>query len=243
MSDFQPLLIEIGVEEIPAGVAPRMGEALKKALGKVLKDAAIATAELTLGVTPRRLLLHLASCPTMQADREQVIWGPPEKIAIKDGEPSKAAEGFARKSGLDVADFEFADKGDGKAKYMRAVVTLKGRKVAEIIAEAMPAILRGLPSPKQMQWQDGDTRTDAFIRPVRWIVARLGDEVLDFSFAGIVAGKASYGHRMSPDAKGEISVDAPFAWLEQRMVVADRGARKAHVVQGLAAAAKEAGVT
>jgi len=242
MSDLKPLLIEIGVEEIPAGVAPRMGKALQDGLMKVLADANVETSELQLGVTPRRLLIHVASCPTIQADREQVIWGPPENIALKDGKPTKAAEGFARKSGLDVSDFEFTDKGDGKAKYMKATITVKGKKVSEILAAAMPDILRGLPSPKQMQWQDGDTRTDAFIRPIRWIVARLGDEVLDFSFAGIQAGKASYGHRMCKDAKGEISLTQPFAWLNERMVVADRATRKQSIMDGLSAAAKEAGV-
>jgi len=242
MSDLKPLLIEIGVEEIPAGVAPRMGKALQDGLMKVLADANVETSELQLGVTPRRLLIHVESCPTMQADREQVIWGPPENIALKGGEPTKAAEGFARKSGLTVSDFEFTDKGDGKAKYMKATITVKGKKVSEILAAAMPDILRSLPSPKQMQWQDGDTRTDAFIRPIRWIVARLGDEVLDFSFAGIAAGKASYGHRMCKDAKGEISLTQPFEWLNERMVVADRETRKQNIMDGLSAAAKEAGV-
>ncbi len=239
----KPLLIEIGVEEIPAGVAPRMGNALKTALAKVFNDANIETSDLVLGVTPRRLLVHAENCPIMQADREQVIWGPPENIALKDGEPTKAAEGFARKSGLNVSDFEFTDKGDGKAKYMKATITVKGKKVADIIAESMPATLRGLPSPKQMQWQDGDTRSDAFIRPIRWIVARLGDDVIPFEFAGIQAGTASYGHRMCKDAKGDISVTDPFAWLNERMVVADRAARKASIAQGLSEAAKAVGVS
>jgi len=238
----EPLLIEIGVEEIPAGVAPQMGNALRTALVKLFQDANLEVSDMRLGVTPRRLLIHVAQCPAMQADREQVIWGPPENIALKDGEPTKAAEGFARKSGLSVSDFEFTDKGDGKAKYMKAVITVKGRTTAEIIAEAMPSILRGLPSPKQMQWQDGDTRSDSFIRPIRWIVARLGDEVLNFSFAGIQAGKQSYAHRMCKDAKGDISVTDPFAWLEERMVIADRDARKAIIFQGLSDAAKAAGV-
>jgi len=228
-----PLLIEIGVEEIPAGVAPRMGAALKTAMNKLFADASLTTSELILGITPRRLLVHIQTCPTMQADCEQVIWGPPENVALKDGQPTPAAEGFARKSGLSFADFEFTDKGDGKARYMKAVQTVKGRDVSAIIAEAMPTILRSLPSPKQMQWQDGDNRSDAFIRPIRWIVARLGDEVIPFSFAGIQAGKTSYAHRMHPDAKGEISVTDPFAWLNERMVVADRHQRKANIEEGL----------
>jgi len=238
----QPLLIEIGVEEIPAGIAPRMGHALKIGLSKLLSGANIETTPLKSGITPRRLLIHLESCPVMQEDREQIIWGPPEQVALKDGLPTKAAEGFARKSGMDISAFEFTDKGDGKAKYMRAVQTVTGRKVAEIIAEAMPGLLRGLPSPKQMQWQDGAARPDGFIRPVRWIVARLGDEVLNFSFAGIQAGKASYAHRMCADARGEISVEDPFAWLNERMVIADRDLRKAAIADGLAKAAKDAGV-
>jgi len=242
MSDLRPLLIEIGVEEIPAGVAPRMGDALKGAVKKLLNDANVEASDLRLGVTPRRLLIHSQACPTMQADREQVIWGPPENVAFKDGEPTQAAQGFARKSGLQVSDFELTDKGDGKAKYMKAVITVKGKKVADMLAEAMPAILRSLPSPKQMQWQDGEHRRDAFIRPIRWIVARLGDEVLDFSFAGIQAGKASYGHRMCKDAKGEISVEHPFEWLKERMVIADRAARKFEIGTGLANAANEAQV-
>jgi len=246
MSDLMmkkaPLLIEIGVEEIPAGVAPRMGNALKNSLEKVLNGANIAVSELKLGVTPRRLLIHIEQCLMMQADREQVLWGPPEKVAFKDGEASKAAEGFARKSGLSVDDFELSDKGDGKARYMKAVITVKGRKVADIIAEAMPSILRTLPCPKQMQWQDGEHRTDAFIRPVRWIVARLGNEIIPFEFAGIKAGKNSYGHRMANNAKGEMSIEQPFEWLAERMVIADRDARKAMIVQGLQAACTEATV-
>jgi glycyl-tRNA synthetase beta chain len=228
-----PLLIEIGVEEIPAGVAPRMGIALQLALAKLFKDANIEVSELKLGITPRRLLIHAGLCPLMQANREQVIWGPPENIALKDGEPTKAAEGFARKSGLVFSDFEFTDKGDGKARYMKAVQTVKGRSICDVLAEAMPAILRGLPSPKQMQWQDGESRIDGFIRPVRWIVARLGEEVIPFVFAGIQSGKESYGHRMAADSKGEISVSDPFTWLHERMVVADRGQRKVSIEAGL----------
>jgi len=237
-----PLLIEIGVEEIPAGVAPRMGKALKIALEKLLNNANIKTSELKLGITPRRLLIHAESCPLVQQDRQQVLWGPPENVALNDGKPSKAAEGFARKSGLAVDAFEFADKGDGKARYMKAVVTVKGQKIVDFISQAMPAILRGLPSPKQMQWQDGTHRTDAFIRPVRWIVARLGDDVIPFEFAGIQAGKISYAHRMCANAKGEISVEKPFEWLAERMVIADRDVRKANIVKGLQKACKHAAV-
>jgi len=233
-----PLLIEIGVEEIPAGVAPNMGNALKAAIEALLSDAKLTVSDIKLGVTPRRLLIHAAKCPTMQEDREETIWGPPEKVAFKDGEPSKAAEGFARKSGLNVADFELADKGDDKGLYMKAVQMVKGRKVADIIGEAIPAILRKLPSPKQMKWNDGGKRDDAFIRPIRWIVARLGDEVIPFSFAGVETGKTSRGHRVHGSV-GEIDVNDPFGWLLQQSVVADRDARKNAIVSQLGDATVE----
>jgi len=241
MTNNAPLLIEIGVEEIPAGIAPRMGNALKRAIEILLSDANLQVSELKLSVTPRRLLIHTVACPAMQEDREQTIWGPPEKVAFKDGAPTKAAEGFARKSGLNISDFELADKGDGKGNYMRAVQSVKGRKTADIIGEAMPAILRKLPSPKQMKWNDGDNRDDAFIRPIRWIVARLGDEVIPFSFAGVKAGKKSCGHRVH-GSTDEIDIDNPFGWLEKQSVIANRGKRISIIKEQLAAAAKAEGV-
>jgi len=238
----QPLLIEIGVEEIPAGVAPRMGKTLQRTVTTLLADANIGVSELKLGVTPRRLLIHAIKCPVMQEDRQETIWGPPEKVAFKDGEPTKAAEGFARKSGLNVADFDLADKGDGKARYMQAMQTVKGRKVADIIAEAMPSILRKLPSPKQMKWNDGNNRDDAFIRPIRWIVARLGDELIPFSFAGVESGKISRGHRVHGSV-GQMDVNDPFGWLENQFVVADRRGRKEKIKTQLETIIKQLGAS
>ncbi|MDQ6962956.1 MAG: glycine--tRNA ligase subunit beta [Mariprofundaceae bacterium] len=240
---FQPLLIEIGVEEIPAGVAPSMGNALKAAVETVLKKnhVSIEATQLRLGVTPRRLLLSLAQCPTLQADREEVLWGPPERVAFKEGEATKAAEGFARKTGLDVSDFSLADKGDGKNRYMKAVRTVKGQSVIAILAQALPDILNKLPSPKRMQWQDGDLRPSAFIRPIRWIVARLGEALIPFSFAGIPSGKVSKGHRIH-GSQGELNIHNPFAWLESQCVLVDREQRKALIVSQLATAASDVGV-
>ncbi|MFQ5518899.1 MAG: glycine--tRNA ligase subunit beta, partial [Mariprofundus sp.] len=168
-------------------------------------------------------------------------WGPPERVAFADGKPTGAAHGFAKKSGLSLDNFELADKGDGKGNYMKAVRTVKGRAVADILAESIPGMLRKLPSPKQMMWQDGDSRTDAFIRPIRWLVARLGDEVIDFTFAGIKTGIESRGHRVHGTA-GEIDVNNPFDWLKGQFVRADRESRKALIAEQLAHAASEQNV-
>jgi len=242
MTDNTPLLIEIGTEEIPAGVAPSMAEAFRTAVAGLLDTVGITPDDIRMGVTPRRLLLHVPSCPVMQADREETVWGPPERVAFEDGSPTRAAEGFARKTGLPVNAFTLADKGDGRGRYMKAVRIVHGRRVADIIAEALPDVLRRLPSPKQMQWVDGEARTDAFIRPVRWIVARLGDELIPFSFAGVTAGKTSRGHRVHGSA-GEMDANDPFGWLEKQCVIAHRQARRNNIAEGLARAAAEAGVT
>lgn len=242
MSEMTPLLIEIGTEEIPAGVAPRMGEALQEAVKKLLTNADIKVKVIRLGITPRRLLLYVPACPSMQEDREETIWGPPERIAFKDGEPGKAAEGFANKLGLSLADCILDDKGDGKGRYIKAIRNTAGRPVADIIANAMPDILRKLPSPKTMRWQDGKTRNDSFIRPVRWIVARLGNTVIPFSFANIVSGKESRGHRIH-GSTGELDISNPFAWLQEQGVIADREQRIASILEQLESAAKSEGVT
>jgi len=238
---MKPLLIEIGTEEIPAGVAPRMGEALHQAVKGLLQDANVELAELKVGVTPRRLLLHAEACPVVQPEREETIWGPPENVAFEDGRPTRAAEGFAKKTGLALEDFELADKGDGRGRYMKAVRTLKGRRVADILGEAMPDILRRLPSPKQMQWQDGEARSDAFIRPIRWIVARLGEDVIPFAFAGVASGKESHGHRIH-GCSGEIDANDPFGWLKAQKVLADREKRRQWILEQLQKAATTAGV-
>jgi len=222
MSNTAPLLIEIGVEEIPAFIAPNMGEELEIEIDKLLQSENINISGFNRGVTPRRLLIYVDECPVMQEDRPKEIWGPPEKVAFdSEGKPTKAAEGFAKKSGLNISDFKLADKPDSKRRYMRAIQTVKGRKVADIIAEAMPSILRKLPSPKQMRWNNGKNRDDTFIRPIRWIVARLGNEVIPFEYGGVKSGKISYGHRIH-GSSGEIGVNRPFKWLYNQKVVAKR---------------------
>jgi len=240
----EPLLIEIGAEEIPAGIAREMANQFDQELRSLLNRHGIKldVAYEGKGVTPRRLLFHAESCPVMQQDREETVWGPPERVAFKDGKPTRAAEGFARKSGLNVPDFELADRGDGKGLYMKTVQTIKGRKVTDIIAEAMPDILRKLRSPRAMRWQDGEQRNDAFIRPIRWIVARLGDEIIPFSFAGVASGKISHGHRVH-GATGEIDVADPFGWLEKQCVMVNWRARRNSIVKGLVKATSDAGVT
>lgn len=234
-----PLLVEIGCEEIPAGVAPRMARALRDALQQCLRQAGMEVA-LGWGATPRRLIVHGEHCPQMQPDREEEVWGPPERVAYVNGEPTKAALGFARKVQMPLAAFSLVEKGD-QGRYMRAVRTIKGRPVTEILAGALPDLLRSLPSPKRMRWQDGDAREDTFIRPIRWIVARLGDEPINFVYAGVRSGFRSRGHRIH-GAEGFIDVKNPWQWLNDQGVMADWNLRRQYILDGLQAQAKNQGV-
>jgi glycyl-tRNA synthetase beta chain len=227
----RPLLIEIGVEEMPAGVSGTLLTALSTELGSLLRAHDIDAGPLRKGCTPRRLLLHWTDCPLHQPDRDEVLWGPPETAAYREGQPTPAAEGFARKAGIALADCTLEDKGDGKACYLKAVVHRPGRPVTEILAEALPGILKKLPSPKQMRWQDGEGRSDAFIRPVRWIVARLGGEVIPFTFAGVQSGKTSFGHRILGGNKGVLDLRDPFAWLERKHVQANHETRRRRITE------------
>ena len=237
----RPLLIEIGVEEMPAGVSGALLAALRTELEALFTAHDIGVGRLREGCTPRRLLLHWSACPDRQPDRDEVLWGPPETAAYRDGRPTPAAEGFARKAGVALAECTLEDKGDGKACYLKAVVHRPGRPVADILADALPGILNKLPAPKQMRWQDGDGRDDAFIRPVRWIVARLGATVIPFTFAGVASGRTSHGHRIL-GRQGVLDVRDPFAWLEKRYVMAERPARRKHIAEAMERIAAEAGL-
>lgn len=229
MPERQPLLIEVGTEEMPVGVSVDLAKALHEEIALLLGNHDFAPEKLSWGATPRRLLVHSSACHTEQPDFDEEIWGPPEKVAYADDRsPTKAAAGFAKKVGLPLDAFTLADKGDGKGRYMRAVVHRKGAKAIDVLSKALPEILHKLPSPKQMKWQEGASRNDAFIRPIRWIVARLGDETVPFNYGGVASGSISHGHRVH-GGSGEIDIYDPFGWLERQHVRANWQERRRRI--------------
>ena len=192
------VLIELGVEEIPAGVAPRMADALAGALAAALDDAGLGRGATTVLGTPRRLTVHLAAVQSAQPDRELEVLGPPARVAFDaDGNPTRAAEGFVKGQGAALSDLykTTTDKGD----YAALRRFEQGRTLAALLGEVLPGIVRALPSPKRMRW--GRER-DAFIRPLQWIVALVGDEVVDCRFADVQSGRDSRGHRFYGERQG-----------------------------------------
>jgi glycyl-tRNA synthetase beta chain len=184
------LLLEIGCEEIPDWMLAGALEYLGNAVGAVLKeynlgDPAIRTVAIRTDATPRRLVVRAEGIPQNEPDSEERVWGPAKSA------PEAAVAGFARKQGKTPQDLEILS--DGKAEKYSFVRRTKGRPANDILAESLPQLVLKTPFPKTMYWPGkGGPR---FIRPIRWIVALLGDEVVSFEIAGVWSGNESSGHR------------------------------------------------
>src|SRR3954464_15522255 len=189
MPDF---LLEIGTEEIPARMIAAAQEELQRRVGDLLKRERLASsAKLTGFDTPRRLAVLANEISMAQPDATEQINGPAVSVAFKDGQPGPAAHAFAKKAGVDVSRLERVTT--AKGEYLSAKITTKGRAAAEILAEALPREVASIYWPKNMYWRKASER---FVRPVRWVVAMLDDEVIPMEFGGVSAGRSSRGHRM-----------------------------------------------
>ncbi len=185
MSERLPLLFEIGVEEIPHWmIAPALGE-MERIFRTLCAEHRIEPGPLRLDATPRRLALRAENLPARQEDREELVMGPPK--AAGEG----AAQGFARKNGVTVAELrvEITPKGE----YFAFLKRIEGRSVRDILAEILPAVIHRIPWPKTMYWTGKGG--PVFIRPVRWIAALFGDQVVEFEYAGVRSGALTCGHR------------------------------------------------
>ena len=192
------LLLEIGTEEIPAHVMPPILSQLKDLAEKIFAESRIKFDEVqTLG-TPRRLSMLVKGVAETQSDVEEEKRGPSVKIAFdKDGKPSKAAVGFARGQKVNAEDLITRDG------YVYAIIHQHGEPTAEILKTLLPKIICSLNFPNNMRWGSLDFK---FIRPIRWIVALLDDEVIPFEIANVKSGNVSRGHRVL--SNGEFVVDS-----------------------------------
>lgn len=199
-------LLEVGTEELPAGaIAPAIGQ-LKDALLARLREErlGVSPSDVQTWATPRRLALLVRGLPERQADAAVEARGPGARVAFgPDGAPTKAAEGFARRQGVDVK--ELVVEGD----YVVARRTERGRPTGEALAAAVPDLLRALSFPKFMRWGAGNYR---FGRPLRRFVALLDGEVVPFEIEGVRSGSATAGHRDL--SRGPVDIPTPDAYPE-----------------------------
>jgi len=205
MPDF---LLEIGCEEIPARMIDAASRDLRERLSTLLQRERLEPAGAISHLdTPRRLAVLASGIPASQPDITEQVNGPSAQIAYKDGQPTPAAHAFAKKIGVDVGKLEKTST--PKGEYLAATVTRKGRTAGEILAEALPKEVSTLYWPKNMYWRK---RGEVFVRPVRWLVAMLDEQVVPLELFGIPAGKTSRGHRII--SSGPVAVSKPSAYVE-----------------------------
>ena len=233
MADIRTLAFEIGTEEIPAFDLKRATEQLAELVPASLDAVRIPHGEVAIYTSPRRLIAVVADVAVETEALEEVFRGPAAKIAFDEaGNPTKAAIGFARGKGLDVDALERRD--ENGTEYVYAVRSVAAQSVAALLPEVLRGIIDGISWPKSCRW--GTTR-EMFSRPVRWLVALLGDEVIPVQYAGLVAGNTTRGHRfLAPGPHTVPCADELVSVVEGAYVVPTQAAREARIRAGVAAA-------
>jgi len=220
------LLFEIGTEEIPSGYIPPALEELKAVAGRLLQEQRLSFVTVRTLATPRRLTLFVDGLAERQADARREIVGPPKTVAFDaDGNPTRAAEGFARAQGVPVERLEVRalDRGE----YLVAVQEEKGARTPEVLSTLLPRLLSLLSFPKFMRWGEGTFR---FVRPIRWLLAIYAGKVVPFSVDGLQSDARTYGHRfLSPRGARVRSFQEYLDRLEEKHVIASTDRRRALV--------------
>ena len=232
------LLLEIGAEELPAKDLDAAVEQLRENAVQVLRAARLEFESVRVFGTPRRLTVSVRALAPAQADEERAIKGPPAELASDaDGQPTKAALGFAKSQGVDVADLKQREY-DGKS-YVVAVKIERGRPAAQVLAETLPQLVASLRFGKSMRWNASGV---AFSRPIRWLVALLGEQVVPFQYAGLQSGRVTRGLR--PLGSSEIklaSADSYFEVIESSHIMLDIEQRERNVASEVARLAASVG--
>jgi glycyl-tRNA synthetase beta chain len=238
-----PLLLEIGTEELPSSFVDAALAALPEIVAAELARARLPHGEVRALGTPRRLSFVAQGVADRQLDLDEELVGPPEAVAFKEGKPTKAAEAFAQKLGVDAGALVVVDRPAGpKQKAGRYVVGRRveqGRAAAELLPSVLARVCGAIPFKKSMRWADLDA---AFGRPVQWLVALFGGEVVPLEFAGVRASRSSRGHRFL--APATFDVTGPDGYVEQlraRHVLVDRDERRTTMMDRVAQAARAAG--
>jgi len=229
---MKSLLIEIGSEEIPARFIARGLALLRGDLVQLLEKSSITYGRISEFATPRRLAIRIEHVAEIQDDRTIEALGPPRKAAYDaEGNPTKAALGFARSLNIGVEDLII--KKMDRGEYVSATVKEKGKPTADVLSDSLPKLIASLQLPKSMRWGDSALK---YFRPIQWVLALLGSEVIPFALDSITSGNISYGHRfLSPVA---VTIDSPSSYvssLKQHHVYADPDERKHLISEGLRA--------
>lgn len=233
---MRTLLFEIGLEELPARFLEPGLEQLAQKAATLFEANRLEYQKLQTYGTPRRMTL-MVDLSLAQKKEIQTKRGPATKVAFKAGEPTPAAIGFAKSQGLTVDQLEVRETEGGE--YLYAVKELAGENTEKILAELLPKLLASLNFPQSMRWGE---RPERFARPLRWLVALWGDEVIEFEWAGVTSGRLSRGHRFLSTGSLRLEKSEDYLQkLESNYVIADSAARKEKIRQGLKEEAQKLG--
>lgn len=230
------LAFEIGTEEIPAFDLAGAVKQLSTMVPSLLDDAAIPHGAVKIFSSPRRLIVIAEEIPEATEEKNEVFKGPSAKIAFDaEGNPTKAAQGFARGKGVDPSSLVVEDG------YVYARTHTPSVNVASLLSSVLNKIIHGLSWPRSQRW---GVQSEYFTRPVRWIVTLFGDEVIDFTFAGLVAGRTTYGHRFLAPGPFEVAdADSLVDVVRSASVIPSEAEREQVIREGVAKAEAETGFT
>ncbi|MEA3459748.1 MAG: glycine--tRNA ligase subunit alpha, partial [Chloroflexota bacterium] len=218
-----PFLLEIGTEDLPAGDLSSAIEQLQELAPRMLDEARLEHGDVRVAGTPRRLAIHVEDLAPKQRDEEQTVKGPPAKVAFDEaGRPTKAAIGFARSCGVAVEDLKVRQIDGGE--YVVAFKLEKGQPTPEVLSGLLPKLITSLRFPMTMRWNETNI---AFSRPIRWLLALLGDGVIPFEYAGVRSDRTTRG--LQPLGPPEITIERAedyFDFMEASGIVIDVGQRR-----------------
>ena len=215
--------LEIGTEEIPAGFVARAMAEMEAMIGKELTALRLTFSSIKTVATPRRLAMVVKGIPAVQPDAEITATGPSRKAAYDaNGNPTKAAEGFARGQGVDVSQLQIVST--DKGEYLAVTKCESGRPTHELLSAILPGLIAGIPFKKSMRWGDQDVR---FARPIHWIVALFDGVVVPFGFGNVESGTISRGHRFMANTTFPVrDFDHYLEECERHFVIVDPERRK-----------------
>lgn len=235
---LKPLLIEIGVEELPAvPLLKELSEIEKKWSTILEKNGLLGHFEFY--YTPRRLVLWHHEFKTQQEDKVEEFFGAPVEMAIKEGVPTPAALGFAKKCGVEFSELGRGEKGGKAVLYFSR--TVEGKPSSEILGEMIDQWIKSLSFGKSMRW---GSNQESFIRPIRWVNVMMGAQVIDIELFGVASKAATHVHRISHfEAKTVNSIHHYFDLLKEGSVTLFPQERREHILESFAKLEKEQGIT
>ena len=223
----QTFLLEIGTEELPVADLNAALAQLEEAVPALFDKLRLKYSRVEVKGTPRRLAVIVYRVEGRQTDLETLMKGPPADRAFDaDGNPTKAAIGFARGKGVDVADLQVVE--DGSKRYVTAVVKEEGQPTAQVLAAELAHLIAGIKFTRSMRWNDTNI---TFSRPIRWLVALFGPDIIPFAYAGVHSTRTSRGLRPYDSPPIVISDASQYqAIMRNNKIVLDPAKRKAHII-------------